>query len=373
MSITAHGRPLTRRLPIGAELQPGGGVHFRVWAPLRKRVEIVFPEPGAHGAPRHGGAQLPSIELDAEPNGYFSGYAPDVGAGTLYAYGLDGSDRVYPDPVSRQQPHGPHGASAVVDPSAYAWRDGAWRGAPLERQVIYEMHIGTFTEAGTWAPPPPKCLIWPTLGVTMLEVMPVAEFAGRFGWGYDGVDFFAPTRLYGTARRLPPFRRCRPSRTVWASCSTWSTTISARSAITWAVLRRLSFRRHTPSGAMPSITTAKMPARCASLSFPTPAYWIDEFHCDGLRLDAMQAIVDDSAESILAAIIRPVRQARRPAQDVGHRRERVPGLPAVASGDEGGYGLDARLERRFSSRRPSRDDRARANTTTAIIKGRRRS
>src|SRR5437016_5620726 len=131
-----------RRLPIGAEVQPGGGAHFRVWAPRRKNVEVVFPE--ARGA-----AVASSIVLSPEARGYFSGISPDAAAGANYGFRLDDEATLYPDPASRWQPNGPHGLSEVIDPAAYQWHDGDWPGVTLQGQVLYEMHVGTFTKEGT--------------------------------------------------------------------------------------------------------------------------------------------------------------------------------------------------------------------------------
>ena len=122
-----------RRLPIGAEFTPAG-THFRVWAPRCRRVEVVLSS-GGHA-------------LRSEPGGYFSGLA-EAPPGTRYHYRLVGAEKLYPDPASRYQPEGPHGPSVVVDPSAFAWSDDAWRGAGARGQVIYELHIGTFTSEGT--------------------------------------------------------------------------------------------------------------------------------------------------------------------------------------------------------------------------------
>src|SRR5262245_13387146 len=128
-----------RRLPVGAEVQPGEGTHFRVWS-QRRRVEVVLE--GKTGAV--------AVPLGSEGGGYFSGLVADVGAGTRYRYRLDGGPELYPDPVSRFQPEGPHGPSQVVDPGRFRWTDQAWQGAGPNGQVIYEMHIGTFTPEGTW-------------------------------------------------------------------------------------------------------------------------------------------------------------------------------------------------------------------------------
>ena len=179
-----------RRLPVGAEVQASGGVHFRVWAPRRKRVEVVLEQAvGARSAAAY--------ELESDSAGYFSGLLLDAAPGMLYRYRLD-DEKSYPDPVSRFQPEGPHGPSQIVDPAAFGWTDRAWCGIHIQGQVIYEMHVGTFTRPGTWEAAACELETLAGLGITVLEVMPVADFTGSFGWGYDGVDLYAPTRLYGT-------------------------------------------------------------------------------------------------------------------------------------------------------------------------------
>jgi maltooligosyltrehalose trehalohydrolase len=121
-----------------------------------------------------------------------------VGAGALYAYSLEGSETLYPDPASRFQPYGPHGPSQVVDPREFRWTDKKWRGLRLRGQVFYELHVGTFTPEGNWQAAALRLPELSELGITAIEVMPIADFPGKFGWGYDGVNMFAPTRLYGT-------------------------------------------------------------------------------------------------------------------------------------------------------------------------------
>src|SRR5207302_2709165 len=180
-----------RRLPVGAEVLPAGGVHFRVWASRRQRVEVVLEE-----GPRETPGALPlavALAPEAAAPGYFSALVTAAGAGTLYRYRLDGGPALYPDPVSRFQPSGPPGPSQVIDPGTFQWTDGAWPGVPLEGQVIYEMHLGTFTPEGTWEAASRELPELADAGMTLLEIMPVADFPGRFGWGYDGDQW--PGRL----------------------------------------------------------------------------------------------------------------------------------------------------------------------------------
>jgi maltooligosyltrehalose trehalohydrolase len=177
-------RERTRRLPVGVELV-NGGAHARVWAPDHQRVELVLD----------GGA---SHVLDAEGRGYFSGFVRGMAAGALYWFRLGDHERLLPDPVSRFQPDGVHGPSMLIDPQSFRWTDRDFRGVKLEDAIIYELHVGTFTPQGSWAAATRELERLAELGVNVLELMPVAEFAGEFGWGYDGVNLFAPTRLYGT-------------------------------------------------------------------------------------------------------------------------------------------------------------------------------
>ena len=146
-----------------------GGVHFRVWASKPRRVEVVL-----EGGPGHApGAAPVVVALEPEGDGYFSGLVAEAGAGTRYRYRLDGGAELYADPASRFQPDGPHGPSQVVDPGAFRWHDQDWRGVPLEGQVLYEMHIGTFTPDGTWEAASRELPALADLGVTVLEIMPI--------------------------------------------------------------------------------------------------------------------------------------------------------------------------------------------------------
>jgi len=317
-----------RRLPIGAEPQSGGGVHFRVWAPTCREVlvEIEGLDPAA---------------LHSEPDGYFSLLSQPGRVGMRYRFRLDQSDTALPDPASRFQPEGPDGPSEIVDPRDFAWTDGAWRGISREHLVIYEMHVGTFTPDGSWEAASRELPALAELGITCLEIMPVAEFAGRFGWGYDGVDLFAPTRLYG---RPDEFRR-------FVDCA---------HGLGIGVILDVVYNHVGPEGNhLKSFAPAYFTDRYANewgeaINFDGPdsgptreffvanaGYWIDEYHLDGLRLDATQQIFDGSEDHILAAVVRRVRSAGRGRTTfvVGENEPQEARL--VRPGDCGGYGLDA--------------------------------
>src|SRR6266511_745882 len=284
-----------RRVPVGAEFIGDGETHVRVWAPNAGALDVIVNDRERH-------------PLVSEDDGYFSGTI-HAGPGDLYQFAIAGADRAYPDPASRCQPKGPHGPSEIVDPDAFAWTDRTWRGVSLEGQIIYEMHIGTFTRAGTWEAAACELRELADTGITIVEVMPVAEFDGRFGWGYDGVDLFAPSHLYGTP---DDFRRF----------------VDAAHAAGVGVILDVVYNHLGPSGnylrafsswyftdtldnewgdALDFDGDHSGPVREYFAS--NAAYWIDEFHLDGLRLDATQAIVDRSPEHILAVISRTAREA----------------------------------------------------------------
>src|SRR5580704_11761155 len=162
------------------------GIYFRIWAPIDRKVEVVFEDKGCR------------YPLRAEEDGYFSGLLQEVRVGSLYRFSLDGGE-AFPDPASRYQPEGPHGPSQIIDPGSYVWSEAEthWPGVSIEGQVLYELHIGTFTPQGTFLSAIHEFSRLRDLGITLLECMPLAEFPGNVGWGYDGVDLFAPFHRYG--------------------------------------------------------------------------------------------------------------------------------------------------------------------------------
>lgn len=317
-------------LPIGAQVQENGGVRFRLWAPRRRQVEVVFD-----------GMEHLNCSLQAEAEGYFSGTVAKAEAGMRYRFRLDDGERLYPDPASRFQPEGPHGPSQIVNPRSFAWTDHAWRGVSLKGQVIYEMHIGTFTREGTWAAAEAQLPELADLGVTVLEVMPVADFPGRFGWGYDGVNMFAPTRLYGEP---DDFRRF----------------VDRAHALGLGVILDVVYNHLGPDGnylrefSEDYFSTKHKTEWGEAINYDGPnsqpvrdyfsanaAYWITEFHLDGLRLDATQSIFDDSPEHILTAIGRAVRTAAQGRDTLIVSENEPQHIRLVQPVEQGGYGLDA--------------------------------
>ena len=286
--------PGWRRLPIGVELDPEGGAHARVWAPKRKTVEFVDESGGA-------------TALTAECNGYFSGAIAEAKAGTPYRFRLDGKDS-FPDPASRFQPEGPHGPSEIVDPNRFQWTDRDWKGVTIEGQVISEIHIGTFTPEGTYRSTIEKLDHFVDVGITCIEIMPLNEFGGAFGWGYDGVNWFAPSHLYGSPDDLRAL-------------------VDAAHARGLAVILDVVYNHLGPDGNyLPQFSDTVMSKQVTDwgdainydgegssgvreLAVENAGYWISEFHFDGLRLDATQNIYDKSPRHVLADITAKARGA----------------------------------------------------------------
>ncbi|HEY7496431.1 MAG TPA: malto-oligosyltrehalose trehalohydrolase [Candidatus Tectomicrobia bacterium] len=325
-----------RRLPVGAEVLVDGGVHFRVWASKPRRVEVVL-EGGPSQTPR---AEPVVITLASEGDGYFSGLVPEASAGTLYRYRLDGGTELYADPASRFQPDGPHGPSQVIDPSTFQWHDHGWRGIPLEGQVIYELHLGTFTPEGTWEAASHELPALAELGITVLEIMPIADFVGRFGWGYDGVNLFAPTRLYG----LPDACRRFIDRAHTLGLGVILDVVYNHIGPDGNVLSHFSpayfTERYTTDWGQAINYDDAHAGPVREFFLANASYWIEEFHFDGLRLDATQNIYDTSADHILAAMARRVRQAARGHSTLLVAENEPQHTRLVRPPAHGGYGLD---------------------------------
>lgn len=329
--------PWKRRLPIGAEVQAGGGVHFRVWAPDHQQIHVAI-EPSSTTKKQKSPLK---IRLKDESNGYFSGYVAEARAGDRYYYMVDRQRIPCPDPASRFQPEGPHGPSEVIDPGAFRWTDAEWKGIPREGQVLYEMHIGTFTREGTWTAAVRELKALGELGVTALELMPVADFAGRFGWGYDSVDLFAPTRLYG---RPDEFRKF----------------VNEAHAIGLGVILDVVYNHLGPDGNyLKQFSDSYFSKRYATewgeainyddrnsepvreFFSANASYWIDEFHLDGLRIDATQNIYDSGTRHILGQLGEKARLAGngRMIYLVGENEPQE--MRCLRPTHKGGFGLDA--------------------------------
>ena len=319
---------LARRLPVGAEAQPEGGVHFRVWAPRRRRVEVVFEGEGR------------TLPLEEEEGGYFSGLAGWAGEGMLYRFRLDGEDYPYPDPASRFQPQGPHGPSRVVDPSKFRWADAGWKGASLKGQVVYEMHVGTFTRGGTLAAAARELRELAAVGVTCVELMPLAEFPGRFGWGYDGVCLYAPTRLYGEPDDLRRFVDEAHRNGVAVILDVVYNHLGPDGNYLGQFSEHYFTDRHKTEWGAALNFDGRHSRAVREFFLSNARYWVDEFHFDGLRVDATQSIQDDSPEHFLAALSREVRDAARGRATIIVGENEPQNTRMVLPAESGGYGLD---------------------------------
>lgn len=324
---------ISRRIPIGAESQGEDGAHFRVWAPRSRSVGVELWSL-SHGldAPLY-------YELGQEADGYFSGSIAKAQTGMLYKYRLDSG--LFPDPVSRFQPQGPDGPSEIIDPYQFKWTDQKWKGVTREGQVIYEMHIGTFTKEGTWMAAAEELAELVRFGITIVEVMPVADFPGRFGWGYDGVDMFAPTHLYGRPDEFRAF-------------------INRAHELGVGVILDVVYNHFGPDGCfLKEFSEYYFNSRYAcewgeainydgeqcggvrEFCVSNAVYWIEEFHLDGFRFDATQQVFDSSETNILKEIGCRAREAagKRSIYLSAENEAQLAKQAQPVSG--GGYGLDA--------------------------------
>jgi maltooligosyltrehalose trehalohydrolase len=323
------------RLHFGARPLAAAGVHFRVWAPLAKEIALVIKAPRELVLPME-------REHDC-----FKAIATELRAGADYLYRIDGkSER--PDPVSRWQPHGVHGPSRVFDPDAFEWSDSGWKGIPLDEYVIYELHIGTFTPAGTFAAAVARLDYLREVGITAVEIMPVAQFSGARNWGYDGVYPYAVQSSYGGPDEL---------KRLVDECH--------RRGL--AVIMDVVYNHLGPEGNyllefMPCFSRTHKSPWGEALNYDGPysygvrryvienaLYWLAEYHVDALRLDAVHGIFDFGARHVLAELSerfhREVARLGRSAFLIAESD--LDDVRVIRSIAEGGWGMDAQWNDAF--------------------------
>ena len=318
-----------RRRPWGAEIDERG-VSFRVYAPGRAGVDVLIDEGGQ--------SRVVPLAPDDE-RGAWAGHASGVRAGARYRYRLAGEDEPLADPVSRFQPEGVAGPSEVVDP-AFPWTDDDFPGIGARGRVVYELHVGTFTAEGTWQAARARLPELERLGVTVLEIMPVSEFPGARGWGYDSVLWFAPYHHYGRPEDMRAFvddaHRC--------GLGVILDVVYNHLGVVGNVLPRFApdYMSAKPSewgGGLAFDEGERRPIR--GLVTDNVAYWIDEFHVDGYRFDAIQGLTDSSQPHIIAEAVARARQAagKKTIYLVGEDEPQDSRL--ARSPEAGGAGLDA--------------------------------
>jgi len=299
---------------------------FRVWAPVAEQVAVVLDE-AEHQLSRAGG-------------GWWSAELTDATPGSDYGLRLDGSPDVLPDPRSRWQPDGVHGRSRVYDGAAFGWTDGTWRGLHLPGAVLYELHVGTFTPGGTFDSALERLDHLVALGVDAVELLPVAAFNGDRGWGYDGVDLYAVHAAYGGPDGLKRFVDGCHARGLGVVLDVVYNHLGPSGNYLSSFGPYFTEHHQTPWGAAVNLDDEGSDDVRAFL-VDNAVMWLRDFHVDGLRLDAVHALVDDSAVHLLEELATRVEelaaQVRRPLFLVGESD--LNDIRLVRTREAGGLGL----------------------------------
>ncbi|WP_181705202.1 malto-oligosyltrehalose trehalohydrolase [Chthonobacter rhizosphaerae] len=311
---------------IGGSLLAGGGAAFRLFAPDHPSATVVVDGR--------------DTRLDPEGDGWFSGRVPDARAGSRYGFRLGAGPDLVPDVASRHQPDGPHGLSALLDHDAFPWTDAGWTGVALDDAVILEIHIGTFTPDGTYRAAADKLPLLKEAGITVVELMPVNDFPGRFGWGYDGVGWFAPVAVYGEPDDLKAF-------------------VDRAHALGLAVILDVVYNHLGPDGQMhrryaeshfsrryenewgdPLNFDDDGSAGMRALVVESAAAWIRDYHLDGLRFDATQQIFDASPVHVVAEAAAACRIAAGGRELILVAENTPQDVAVIKPADAGGQALD---------------------------------
>jgi maltooligosyltrehalose trehalohydrolase len=296
-------------MPFGAECREDGSVRFRLWAPAAHQVELCL-------ASSNSGTR---VSLEAFDNGWFELVTDAAKPGTQYRFCIDGGQEV-PDPASRFQPEDVDGPSEVIDPTAFGWKDDAWRGRRWEEAVIYELHVGAFTRSGsrsgTFSAVLDRLDYLADLGITAIELMPVADFPGQRNWGYDGVFPFAPDGMYGRPEDLKKLVQSAHDRRLMILLDVVYNHFGPEgNYLNFYAPQFFTSRHKTPWGDAINFDGTES---CSVRDFfiQNALYWLTEYQFDGLRLDAVHAIIDDSTPHILTELADAVRRFVEPDRHV---------------------------------------------------------
>lgn len=316
------------KMTLGANIEPDG-VHFAVWAPEHARVRVVVADDNGER----------TLDMRMDHRGVWSTIEPQASAGSRYAF-LPGDEPETPDFYSRRQPEGVHARSEVVDPSTFTWTDASWQGIEPDQATIYELHVGTYTQPGTWNALIDELPAIKDLGISVIEVMPVSEAPGNRNWGYDGVNHFAPASYYGEPDEMRAF-------------------VDAAHKLGLAVILDVVYNHFGPEGnytgrfspyyLSDTHTTDWGPAlnwdgkhseMVRQWAIDNIRYWITEFHIDGFRLDATHAMVDDSPTHIIQEIGEKARDAAGDRTILLYAEDGRHDIRRARAIDRGGEGMD---------------------------------
>src|SRR5262245_30041649 len=283
-------------MPFGCELLPAGGTRFRLWAPAAPAVQLSLQR----------AEEVAPLPMSPVGGRWFELDCADAQPGTRYRFLLDSGISV-PDPASRANPDDVHGASLVVDPLAFDWDDDGWSGRPWEEVVIYELHVGTFSPEGTFAGVERRLDYLRDLGVTAIELMPVADFPGRRNWGYDGVLTFTPDATYGPPESLKRLVQSAHRHGLMMLLDVVYNHFGPDGNYLHLYAPQFfTHRRYTPWGAAIDFDGAHGDT-VRSFYVHHALYWLEEYHFDGLRLDAVDTIQQTSQPDVLEQISRAAR------------------------------------------------------------------